>query len=432
MHFSFIAIISIAISSDCFLHSEDASPRLEGGSRDFKDYKIGAEPTSDSQLLQGSIKSWRNKSVQTSSAVTCDDLSLVIRNMRSVNKNIQEELKACVRHLELHDKKGEADSAPGPWERLRVDIPLAQAALMEAPQIIAAAEARLRQLQAEEQRQAYLARLDFDRSKPAPTRVVTSRITPVRLKRGLEEDFTVKGKDLEARTFTSKSGYKLPYRIFLPPYADKEHSLPLVLFIHGNGDEAGNDNISQFKHSQILYFAQMDSQKKNPCALVVPQFPKGVVLNTGTLMPVEKFPEQNSRISEPAQAVMELMQHLETENKALDPKRRYGIGLSSGGAGLIELSVRRPGSFAAVVGLSTMGGCPIPSGEILRTGYWFFYNQDEVPWLIKSGEATLKDAARNGCQTRLTIATAQKGHAAWQWALFLPELPTWMFQQKLP
>ncbi len=298
--------------------------------------------------------------------------------------------------------------------------------------MIAAAETRLQQLIAEEQRKAYQSRLDYDRSKPAPARVVTSRITPVRLKRGLEEDFTVTGKMLTAGTFTSKSGYKLPYRLFLPPYVEEAHSLPLVLFIHGNGSEAGTDNISQFKHSQMLYFVQPKSQEQHPCALLVPQFPKGVVLNTGTLLPVEQYQEQNKKLSPPAQAVVELMEHLEAVNKALDPKRRYGIGLSAGGAGLLEIAVRRPGSFAAVVGLATMGEQPVPDDEILRTGFWFFYNQDENPWLIKSGETFLKDAARHGCQARQTLALAQKGHAAWQWAMFLPELSTWMFQQKLP
>lgn len=382
----------------------------------------------DARSLHSVINGWSDCNSYLKSAIELERIDLIVSTQRSNAKAIRENLEACLKHLQAHDRKKESDERTiddvGPnWKKLRLDIPIAQKILQEAPGVISEAEHQLELLQVKERQNEYQAKADFERSKPLPTRVVTSRITPTRLKRGLEEDFTVQGKDLQAAVFTSKSGVQVPYRLFLPGGAKLTKSLPLIIFIHGNGNEAGTDNISQFKHSQMLFFAQPASQKKHPCALLVPQFPKGVVLN-GDCMGKEITPE--------AQAVLELVASLEAKHPELDPKRRYGIGLSSGGAGLMEMAVARPGSLAAVVGLANMGVQQIPENTILRTGFWFFYNEKENSHLLSTGEDFLKRSARHGCQSRMTVGGAQSGHEVWQWALFLPELSDWMFSQKLP
>lgn len=392
------------------------------------DYTLGTDPLMDARQLHSLINTWSSFKSDVKIATKIEQLSLNTLNKRSVAETIHKNLFACLKHLQEHDQKKESDERTkddvGPnWKKLRVDIHVAQKILQEAPGVILEAEKKLEWLQAQERQKEYKAKSDFDRSKPLPTRVVTSRITPVRLKRGLEEDFTVRGKDLLAAVFTAKSGFRVPYRLFLPQGTKPAQSLPLVIFIHGNGSEAGTDNIGQFKHSQMLFFAQPASQKKNPCALLVPQFPKGVVLN-GDCMGKEITPE--------AQAVIELIESLEKEHPELNPKRRYGIGLSFGGAGLMEMAVCRPNLLAAVVGLSNMGIQQIPENANLRTGFWFFYDEKENEHLISTGGDFLKRAARYGCQARMTLALAQKGHESWHWALFLPELSNWMFNQKLP
>ncbi len=382
----------------------------------------------DSRSLHSLFNSWNSCKSAVNNATKLEQLSIGVFNERAAAKAIRENLDASIKHLQIHDQKKEKDDTPwddvGPdWKQLRLDIPIAQKILLEAPGVISEAEHQLELLQVKERQKEYKAKSDFERSKPLPTRLITARITPTRLKRGLEEDFTVKGKDLQAAVFTSKAGVQVPYRLFLPGGAKLTKSLPLIVFIHGNGSEAGTDNISQFKHSQMLFFAQPASQKKHPCALLVPQFPSGVVLN-GDCMGKNITPE--------AQAVIEMMEQLEKEHPEIDPKRRYGIGLSSGGAGLMEMAVVKPGVLAAVVGLANMGVQQIPENTILRTGFWFFYNEKENSHLLSTGEDFLKRSARHGCQSRMTVGGAQSGHEVWQWALFLPELSDWMFSQKLP
>ena len=409
---------------------QDNTRTLSNGGYD--NIKVVGSSYMDSRELHSLIESWESSKSNAEKAIKSKELKLGVLNEKAVAKGIRENYEACAKQLQTHDQKHETDDTPwdymGPnWKQLRLDLPIAQKILQQAPGLISDAENRLKVAedteQVEKRRKDYQTKMDFDRSKPAPTRVVTSRITPVRLKRGLEKDFALKGKDLQADVFTAKSGFKIPYRLFLPSGVTSSHSLPLILFIHGNGDEAGKDNISQFKHSQMLYFAQPESQKKHPCALLVPQLPRGVVLN-GDCM--------GKDITLEAQAVLELIASLESKHPELDPKRRYGIGLSSGGAGLMEMAVARPGSLAAVVGLSNMGIQQIPENVILRTGFWFFYDEKEDQHLIKTGEGFLKNSARHGCSSRMTLAMGQKGHESWHWALFLPELSTWMFEQKLP
>jgi predicted peptidase len=50
--------------------------------------------------------------------------------------------------------------------------------------------------------------------------------------------------ELLAKTFQSKTGKKMPYRLFLPTGYDKNKKYPLVLWLHGGGGR-GNDNLKQ-------------------------------------------------------------------------------------------------------------------------------------------------------------------------------------------
>ena len=87
--------------------------------------------------------------------------------------------------------------------------------------------------------------------------------------KGLEQNFTIKAKDLKAAVYKGKDGKKLPYRLFKPKNTGKG-PYPMLVFLHGIG-EKGKDNLRQLKHEQPLIFVQPDVQQKHPCYFLAPQ-----------------------------------------------------------------------------------------------------------------------------------------------------------------
>ena len=76
---------------------------------------------------------------------------------------------------------------------------------------------------------------------------------------------------LEKRSFTSKSGTILPYRILFPENYNPAQSYPLVLFLHGAG-ERGEDNEKQLVHG-VKTFLTAENRKNFPCILIAHQCP---------------------------------------------------------------------------------------------------------------------------------------------------------------
>src|SRR2546428_2385992 len=73
------------------------------------------------------------------------------------------------------------------------------------------------------------------------------------------------------RVYTSASGQKMPYRLFVPPAYDNQKQYPLVLWLHGAGG-AGTDKSGPISRDQISgthTWAKAPNQAKDPNFLVV-------------------------------------------------------------------------------------------------------------------------------------------------------------------
>ena len=150
---------------------------------------------------------------------------------------------------------------------------------------------------------------------------------------------------LEARLYTAKSGFTLPYRLFVPEGYTPAHAYPLLVFLHGAG-ERGCDNTAQLKHMISALFRDTASPIYG-AIVICPQCPAGQQwVNTpwaqGSYV-LDNIPE-----SDGLSAVVQLIAAIRGEF-AVDEKRIYAMGISMGGFGTWDLLMRHTELFAAAV-----------------------------------------------------------------------------------
>ena len=150
------------------------------------------------------------------------------------------------------------------------------------------------------------------------------------------------------RTFISKSGQELPYKVIYPDNFNPAESYPVLLFLHGAG-ERGTDNDKQVAHGrnrfmtdpalrQVIFIAPQCPYEDYWVNIVRPTTPKERQNRT--------FPYQ-APISSSLQAVKELLDDLISLG-FVDEDRIYGAGISMGAMGILDMTMRYPDLFAAV------------------------------------------------------------------------------------
>lgn len=77
----------------------------------------------------------------------------------------------------------------------------------------------------------------------------------------------------EAHVFTSQSGQKMAYRIFMPEDEGSEKKFPLLISLHGAGHR-GKDNLQHLTPYMVGWLGEA-VQKDHPCIIVAPQCPTG-------------------------------------------------------------------------------------------------------------------------------------------------------------
>ena len=224
-------------------------------------------------------------------------------------------------------------------------------------------------------------------------------------------------------------GVTYKYQVFVPSNWNKKVKWPVILFLHGYGEE-GDDGLVQ---TQVgLPAAIRMHADRYPFVVVIPQCRKK---DWWTSPAME------------AQALKALDQSMR-EFKG-DPERTYLTGLSMGGFGTWGFSSEHPGKFAAIVpvcaGIHSAHGADIPNyrdvnsspdpyaataQKIGKTPVWAFHGDadDAVP-VAESRQmvAALKAAGGN---VRYTEYPGVK-HNSWEKAYADPELPAWLVSQKL-
>ena len=153
--------------------------------------------------------------------------------------------------------------------------------------------------------------------------------------------------DFIARTYTNSAG-TLPYRLFIPTNYNPATKYPLVLFLHGGGENGSDNRLQLTGQTGPLVFAADANQQENPSFMVAPQCPISGYW-TYTIL---------------AEQVQGMMNALMAEF-SIDADRVYITGLSNGGFGTWDYITRYPQMYAAAVPMNG-GGNTALAGRITQ------------------------------------------------------------------
>jgi predicted peptidase len=228
-------------------------------------------------------------------------------------------------------------------------------------------------------------------------------------------------KTFEARIHTSD--LTMPYRLFRPQAAGTH---PLVMYLHGSGGQ-GDDNEKQLGLGNIFgsqLWALPEHQQRVPCYVLVPQTDRGWIRYDFSKQPAREIPG----LGDGARVAFEIVDRLRREI-AIDERRIYITGQSLGGGGVWNVIAHRPQFFAAAAiccGSSSMAD----GSEAPATPLWNFHGDADKTVPVSVSRARL--AARQKAGGRpLHTEYAGVDHNSWEWAYTEPELPKWLFAQRL-
>ena len=219
-----------------------------------------------------------------------------------------------------------------------------------------------------------------------------------------------------ARTFDAGSTYFMPYRLFLPPdLPTASDKFPLVIFLHGAGEQ-GTNNVDQVAtHIGGLWNAVRSPEYE--AFMIAPQS------HAGGWNP-----------SSPYDRTMEIINSVIAEYPQIDTNRIYLTGLSMGGYGTFNYLQAYPDFFAAAVPMSG-GGNPAKAYLYRDVPIWVFHGSADATVPVTQSQAmvaALKAAGGNPLYTEI----AGGGHNIWdityadgviqQYGLY-----DWMFAQTL-
>ncbi|MCA9263396.1 MAG: TIM barrel protein [Planctomycetales bacterium] len=215
------------------------------------------------------------------------------------------------------------------------------------------------------------------------------------------------GRQVEME-FTSKSGTKVPYLLYLPtgydPSADKRW--PLMLFLHGRGESYG------------------------PLSIVAKWGPPRMA-NRGDDLPYilvsPQCPGESAWNRDDQQALLDELLADIRSNHAADPDRVYLTGLSMGGYGSWRMAARHPDQFAAAA-IICGGGSTSDAEKLVRLPIWVWHgDQDSAVPFRRSAEMVDTIRAAGGDRIRFT-SLEHVGHNCWSAAYATPELYDWLNQ----
>ena len=231
-------------------------------------------------------------------------------------------------------------------------------------------------------------------------------------------DDTARVDGFVARSYESKAGVKLPYRLYSPASVKSDQDLPLILYLHGAGG-AGADNRKQISGGNVLgthVWTEPSMQKRHPAFVLAPQIPEGLRWHSPSDEPTPHV-----------KALRQLLDRLLAE-LPIDTRRIYLVGQSLGGYGAWDLIARYPEVFAAAVPLCG-GGDPKRIGTAKEVPVWAFHGaKDKTVLVARSRE--MVDALRAVNSSVRYTEYPNVGHDVWTRAFRERDLAEWLFAQR--
>lgn len=239
-------------------------------------------------------------------------------------------------------------------------------------------------------------------------------------------------QNFEKRDFVSAKGDTLKYQVLFPRSYSDEKEFPLVIFLHGSGERAG-DNQLQMKHGSRM-FSNPANMEKYPAIVLFPQCPANDTWIGNTLPArdqnanIDWSTMANAPIASSLEKVKELIDSYVAKEK-VDTRRIYIMGLSMGGMGTFDLVARYPNLFAAAVPIC--GGVYAPRlKEAAKSVKFRIYHgdADQVVSCNNSREAYIALKQFGANVTYVEFPGVE--HNSWNPAFNQPDFFGWLFKQK--
>lgn len=203
---------------------------------------------------------------------------------------------------------------------------------------------------------------------------------------------------------------------------------PLVVFLHGVG-ERGHDGLLPYRYEFFRdeqAVLSLENIKNHGASLLIPQCPRN-----DHWVKIKHWGDLGFRVGpEPTPAlasVLDLVEDLSADPR-VDRRRVYLLGLSMGAYGAFELAARRPGEFAATVGIC--GGGDVTKAEVLAKSPLFFVHGALDTVVPSNASLELAQAVRGAGGEVVTKIYPDLDHIAWNRGFADPDLKDWLWRQQ--
>jgi poly(3-hydroxybutyrate) depolymerase len=221
-----------------------------------------------------------------------------------------------------------------------------------------------------------------------------------------------------ARTYVSRNGASMPYRLFIPSPEARRKPLPLVLYLHGGGG-AGTDNRLQITGGNTLgthLWTSPQMQARYPAFVLAPQLPGDEQWSAPASNELATF----------AALALDAIAEVSREF-SIDATRLYITGQSRGGRGVWDIVSKRPRMFAAAVPLCGDGNLS-RIAEARSVPIWAFHGAKDTTVPVEGSRALVAALRAAKGNVRYT-EYPEAGHNVWTIAYAEPELAGWLFTQ---
>ena len=227
----------------------------------------------------------------------------------------------------------------------------------------------------------------------------------------------------EADTYTHSDGQKVPYRLLKPEKIEEGKSYPLVLFLHGGG-ENGSDNDLHL-YIGAADFAKPENRQKHPCFVLFPQVPVGRHWIQRDMKWRQGTSDENQadHLDMAKELVGKLMAKL-----PIDKDRIYVTGVCTGGVGSWTAIQRWPDFFAAAIPICDAGD-PAQAAKVINVPIWAFHGDKDSVVPVEHTQRMIAAVIKAGGHPKMTIYPGVD-HNSWSATYGNPEVLDWLFEQK--
>jgi predicted peptidase len=197
----------------------------------------------------------------------------------------------------------------------------------------------------------------------------------------------------------------VPYRVFLPDGYTGDHNWPMILALHGVGEQ-GSDGVAP---TQVgLGHALRESSSRFPFIVVLPQAPKG------------QYWEGNL-----AEATLSMLEQTREKYNG-DSTRLYLTGYSMGGYGTFYLASLYPDLFAAAVPICGGGDPATMAPRLLGLPLWIFHGSDDDVVPVEESRSMVRALQAEMHPNLRYTEYPNTTHDSWDKAYAEPDLVKWL------